>query len=105
MTPPVLVKKIIAIVICLFINIIISRLLYELIMELFKISTDGFMNLNGIYTIAVIWVVITATLFVIAKTIKERLGTYYKTIRITQIILFVLPFLIVLLFMVAVNFK
>lgn len=100
-----IVQNVITIGLCFLINLIFSLLLYEPVMLLFDVNTDGFINLNGIFTLAIIWLVIAAIVFGIAKAIKEKLGSFYKTIRITQIVLFVLPFLILFLFLVMVNLK
>lgn len=99
------VLKVIVIGLCFHINLIFSLLLYEPIMQLLDIGTDGFMNLNGILTIAIIWLIIIGIGFATAMAVKEKLGFYYRTIRNTQIVLFILPFLIVFLFLVGISLK
>ena len=104
-TPLSLVLKVITVGVCFHINVIFSLLLYEPIMKVFNINTDGFMNLNGLFTLAIIWLLITVIVFAIAKAVKEKLGSYYKIIRITQMVLFVVPFLIVFLFLFGISLK
>lgn len=99
------VLKVFVIGLCFHINLIFSLLLYEPIMQLMDISTDGFMNLNGILTLAIIWLILIGIGLATAKAVKEKLGFYYKTIRNTQIVLFVLPFLIVFLFLYGISLK
>lgn len=103
--PVSLALKVIVVGLCFHSNVIFSLLLYEPIMEVFDVSIDGFMNLNGILTLAIIWLVISAILFAIAEAVKEQLGSYYRMIRNTQIVFFVLPFLIALLFLFGVSLK
>lgn len=104
-TPLSLVLKVITVGVCFHINVIFSLLLYEPIMEIFDINTGGFINLNGLFTLAIIWLLITVIVFAIAKAVKEKLGSYYKIIRITQMVLFVVPFLIVFLFLFGISLK
>lgn len=103
--PVSLALKVIVVGLCFHINVIFSLLLYEPIMEVFDISIDGFMNLNGILTLAIIWLILASVVFAIAKAAKEQLGSYYKTIRNTQMALIMLPFLIVLLLLFAISLK
>lgn len=95
--------KLITIGLCFYINLIFSSLLHESIMHIFNINTDGFMNLNGILTFSIVWLAIVAIVFIASKAIRKKLGFYYQTIRNTQIAFFVLPFLIVFLFLMVAS--
>lgn len=97
--------KTVVIGLCIHINVILSLLLYEPIMELFDINTHGFMNLSGVNTLAVIWLVIALIALILAKALKELLGGYYNTVRTSQIVFLCLPFLIILLFLFIVGLK
>ena len=78
------IRKILACILCFHINWIGSLLLYEPGMEVFDISTDGFMNMNGFVTAAVIWMVIAIIVLLVTSYAKELLGSLYGTVRTTQ---------------------
>ena len=100
-----LIHKIIACILCLHINGIASLLLYEPIMELFDINTYGFMNLNGLVTAAVIWMVIAGILLLVSSHAKELLGSLHSTVRTTQRVFLFLPIILLTLFFVVISFK
>lgn len=98
-------NKIIACILCLFINWIVSFLLYEPVMEVFEISTDGFMNLNGLITATVIWMLIAITILMISYYAKEPLGYLYRTVRTVQLVFLLLPIILLFVFLFAVSLK
>lgn len=98
-------RKIIACVLCFYINWLGSFLLYEPVMEIFDISTDGFMNMNGLVTAMMIWMLIAVIALVISSYAKERLGSLYTTIRTTQKVFLFLPIILLILFFIVISFK
>ena len=99
------IRKIIACILCFHINWIGSLLLYEPVMEVFDIDTDGFMNLNGLVTAVVIWMVIAIIVLVVTFYGKELLGSLYSTVRTTQKVFLFLPIIFLILFFLVVSFK
>jgi len=99
------IRKIIACILCFHINGILSFLLYEPVMEVFDISTDGFMNMNGFVTATVIWMVIALIVLVVTSYAKELLGSLYGTVRTTQKVFLFLPVILLIVFFVAASFK
>ena len=97
--------KLLTVGICFHINVIFSLLLYDVVIAFFKVNMDGFMNLNGILTLFIIWFLLSAIIFSLTKVLKELLGGYYKTIRTTQMVFLFLPFVIVFLLLFAINLK
>ena len=104
-TVPSIIRKIIAILICFYINWLGSFLLYDPVMEVFNIDTAGFMNLNGVLTATVIWMLIAIILLVTASFLKERLGAIYKTVRTTQKVFLLLPIILFIVFLFAASLK
>src|SRR5690606_24732782 len=99
------IRKILACILCFHINWIGSLLLYEPGMEVFDISTDGFMNMNGFVTAAVIWMVIAIIVLLVTSYAKELLGSLYGTVRTTQKVFLFLPVILLIVFFVAASFK
>lgn len=100
-----IIRKIIAILICFYINWLGSFLLYDPVMDVFNIDTAGFMNLNGVLTATVIWMLIAIILLVTASFLKERLGAIYKTVRTTQKVFLLLPIILFIVFLFAASLK
>lgn len=100
-----LLQKTLIVILCIHINAIGSLILYEPMMNLFQISTNGFMNLNGLITITIIWMILSIVILVISYYTKNRLGTLYDTIKRTQFVFFILPIFLLLLFLFAVSLK
>lgn len=100
-----LARKIIACILCFHINGIGSFLLYEPVMEAFDISTNGFMNMNGLATVAVIWMLIAIIALVVSSYAKELLGPLYSTIRTTQKVFLFLPVFLLIIFLIVASFK
>ena len=100
-----LIHKIITVLVCFYINWLGSFLLYEPVMEGFDISTDGFMNINGLVTTTVIWMGITAIMLVIISYMKELLGSLYRTIRATQVVFLSIPIILLMVFLFVISLK
>src|SRR5690625_667766 len=100
-----LLQKIIDVILFFNINAIGSLILYDPMMNLFQISTNGFMNLNGLITFSIIWMILSIVILVISYYTKNRLGTLYNTIKRTQFVFFILPIFLLLLFLFAVSLK
>ena len=100
-----IIRKIIAILICFYINWLGSFLLYDPVMEVLNIDTAGFMNLNGVLTATVIWMLNAIILLVTASFLKERLGAIYKTVRTTQKVFLLLPIILFIVFLLAASLK
>lgn len=100
-----IIRKIIAILICFYINWLGCFLLYDPVMDVFNIDTAGFMNLNGVLTATVIWMLIAIILLVTASFLKERLGAIYKTVRTTQKVFLLLPIILFIVFLFAASLK
>ena len=100
-----LLQKTLIVILCIHINAIGSVILYEPVMDLFQISTNGFMNLNGLITFSIIWMILSIVILVISYYTKNRLGTLYNTIKRTQFVFFILPIFLLLLFLFAVSLK
>ena len=100
-----LIHKIITVLVCFYINWLGSFLLYEPVMEGFDISTDGFMNINGLVTTTVIWMGITAIMLVIISYMKELLGSLYRTIRATQLVFLSIPIILLMVFLFVTSLK
>lgn len=100
-----LLQKILVVILCIHINAIGSVILYEPVMDLFQISTNGFMNLNGLITFAIIWMILSIVILVISYYTKNRLGTLYNTIKRTQFVFLILPIFLLMLFLFAVSLK
>jgi len=99
------IRKILACILCFHINWIGSLLLYEPVMEVFDISRDGFMNMNGLITATVIWMVIAIIVLVVTSYTQELLGPLYRTVRTTQMVFLFLPIILLVLFFFVVSFK
>ncbi len=99
------IRKIVACILCFHINWIGSLLLYEPVMQVFDISTDSFMNMNGFVTATVIWMVIAIIVLVVTSYAKELLGSLYGTVRTTQKVFLFLPVILLIVFFVAASFK
>lgn len=100
-----LLQKILVVILFFHINAIGSLILYEPMMNLFQISTNGFMNLNGLITFSIIWMILSIVILVISYYTKNRLGTLYNTIKRTQFVFFILLIFLLLLFLFAVSLK
>lgn len=100
-----LIHKTLACILCFHINGIGSYLLYEPVMEVFDISTDGFMNMNGLVTAAVIWMAIAIIVLMVTSYAKELLGSLYSTVRTTQKVFLFLPVIFLILFFLVASFK
>lgn len=100
-----LLQKILVVILCFHINAIGSVILYEPVMDLFQISTNGFMNLNGLITFSIIWMILSIVILVISYYTKNRLGTLYNTIKRTQFVFLILPIFLLMLFLFAVSLK
>lgn len=100
-----LIHKIITVLVCFYINWLGSFLLYEPVMEAFDISTDGFMNMNGLVTATVTWMGIAAILLVISSYAKELLGSLYRTIRATQVVFLSIPIILLMVFLFVISLK
>ena len=100
-----LLQKILVVILCIHINAIGSVILYEPVMDLFQISTNGFMNLNGLITFAIIWMILSIVILIISYYTKNRLGTLYNTIKRTQFVFLILPIFLLMLFLFAVSLK
>lgn len=100
-----LIHKIITVLVCFYINWLGSFLLYEPVMEAFDISTDGFMNMNGLVTATVTWMGIAAILLVISSYAKELLGSLYRTIRATQLVFLSIPIILLMVFLFVISLK
>ena len=74
-------------------------------MELFAISTNGFMNLNGLFTFACIWCVTAFAVFYLASFLREPLKGYYRTVRITQGLFILAPFVVLCGFLLIAGLK
>ena len=97
--------RILTILVCFHINWLGSFLLYEAVMVGFDISTDGFMNMNGLFTAAVTWMGIAVILLIISSYIKELLDPLYRTIRVTQLVFLFMPIILLMIFLFVVGFK
>ncbi|RQP14032.1 MAG: hypothetical protein EAS52_18315 [Parapedobacter sp.] len=100
-----LIRKILAGIVCFHINGMLSFLLYEPIMDIFDIDTDGFMNMNSVVTAAVIWMAIAIIVLLITSYAKELLADLYGTVRITQKVFLILPTIVLVMFLFAASFK
>src|SRR5690625_1217654 len=100
-----LLQKILVVILCIHINAIGSVILYEPVMDLFQISTNWFMNLNGLITFAIIWMILSIVILIISYYTKNRLGTLYNTIKRTQFVFLILPIFLLMLFLFAVSLK
>ena len=100
-----LIRKILAGILCFHINWLGSLLLSEPVMDIFDIDTDGFMNMNGLVTAAVVWMVIAIIVLVITSYAKELLADLYRTVRITQKVFLILPIVVLVMFLFATSFK
>src|SRR5690606_38798027 len=98
-------NKIIACILCFFINWIVRFLLYEPVMEVLEISTDGFMSLNGLITATVIWMLLALAILMISYYAKEPLGYLYHTVRTVQLVVLLLPIILLFVFLFAVSLK
>lgn len=100
-----LLQKTLIVILCIHINAIGSLILYEPVMDLFQISTNGFINLNGLITFAIIWMIISIVILILSYYTKNRLATLYNTIIRTQFVFLVLPIFLLMLFLFAVSLK
>jgi|SRR5690625_4491229 len=100
-----LIHRILTILVCFHINWFGSFLLYETVMEAFDISTDGFMNMNGLFTAMATWMGVAVILLIISSYIKEFLGSLYRTIRVTQLVFLSIPIILLMIFLFVVGFK
>ncbi len=100
-----LLQKILVVILFFHINAIGSLILYEPMMNLFQISTNGFINLNGLITFAIIWMIISIVILILSYYTKNRLATLYNTIIRTQFVFLVLPIFLLMLFLFAVSLK
>ncbi len=97
--------RILTILVCFHINWLGSFLLYEAVMVGFDISTDGFMNMNGLVIATVTWMGIAAILLVISSYAKELLGSLYRTIRATQLVFLSIPIILLMVFLFVISLK
>ena len=97
--------RILTILVCFHINWLGSFLLYEAVMVGFDISTDGFMNMNGLVIATVTWMGIAAILLVISSYAKELLGSLYRTIRATQLVFLSIPIILLMVFLFVTSLK
>ena len=93
-----LIRKILVGIVCFHINGMLSFLFYQPVMDTFDIDTDGFMNMNGLVTAAVIWMVIAIIVLVVTSYAKELLGPLYGTVRTTQKVFLFLPIILLIVF-------
>lgn len=107
--PPVVLITVLLHTICTAILLIciigLTWLLYHPVLELFNISTDGFMNLNGIFAAGIIWTIVCLFSWVAISKSREQAGSYYKTLLISLIVLALLPLLLCFLFLFLAGLK
>lgn len=100
-----LIRKTVAGIVCFHINGMLCFLLYEPVMDLFDIDTNGFMNMNGLITIAVIWMAISTIVLIVSSYAKELLADLYITVQITQKVFLILPIIVLVMFFFAASFR
>src|SRR5690606_10930922 len=100
-----LLQKTLIVILCIHINAIGSVILYEPVMDLFQISTNGFINLNGLITFAIIWMILSIVILILSYYTNTRLATLYNTIIRKQFVFLVLLIFLLMLFYCAVSIK
>lgn len=86
------------------INLGLSSPLYFLLMEVFDVATGGFINLNGIFTAILSWLLVSLMACILAVIFKRKLKGYYKTVLGSQVACFLLPFFLALLLLLISSF-
>ncbi len=90
---------------CFYATSIVVILLYWMVLDVFHLNTEGFMNLNGPFAVLIIWTVIAAGLLGLAIRYKHSLTNYYTTVKVSQIILLLPSFLIFTIFLFLISTK
>lgn len=98
-------RKFLAVLLCLHLVAICSILLHEVLMFVFDIDTHGFMNLNSLLVFLLVWIVVAVVTLLLVLRSKELLATYYRVIKIALISFVSLPIVAFLIFYLAVAFK
>lgn len=80
------------------VNLGCSCLLYSLIIHIFHIETEGYMNFNGLAVALASWHFLCLLTFVLALIFRKRLNGYLATILIADVIFFFMPILYDILF-------
>lgn len=81
-----------AVGLCVHIAVLLSLALYNPVIQIFKIYTDGFLNFNGIMTFVVIWIVICILMLFLLIELKDPLTHYYKPLRTSLMVMISIPF-------------
>ena len=98
-------QHILAVAIMLTINLLITMVLFEPVLAIFAIDRGGFMNFDDLFTAFAIWTAVCLLALVLIGNIKEQLGSYYKTLRVSLIICGLLPVSLIGIFFVFLFLK
>ena len=96
---------VLAVAIMLTINLLITMLLFEPVLEIFDVDRGGFMNFNDLFAAIAIWTAVCLLALVLIGKIKEQLGSYYKTLRMSLIVCGLLPVSLIGVFFVFLFLK
>ena len=98
-------QHVLAVVIMLTINLLITMLLFEPVLEIFDVDRGGFMNFNDLFAAIAIWTAVCLLALVLIGKVKEQLGSYYKTLRVSLIVCGLLPVSLIGVFFVFLFLK
>lgn len=90
---------------CLVTNVLLSILVYSFIMATFEIPTGGFLNFNELFVFVGCWAAVALIGIAWVRSTKKRLQRLYKTILFIQTTCFVLPFLVLFIFLAFASLK
>lgn len=99
------VLRVLAVAIMLTINLLITIVLFEPVLAIFAIDRGGFMNFDDLFAAIAIWTAVCLLSLVLISNIKELLGSYYKTLRVSLIVFGLLPVGLIGIFFVFLFLK
>ena len=93
---------VLAVAIMLTINLLITMVLFEPVLDIFDVDRGGFMNFDDLFTAFAIWTAVCLLALALLGKIPDQLGRYYKPLRVSLIICGLLPAGLVFLFFLLV---
>ena len=89
----------------LTINLLITMVLLEPVLAIFDIDRGGFMNFDSLFAAIAIWTAVCLLALVPIGKIREKLGSYYKSLRVSLIVCGLLPAALIGIFFVFLFLK
>lgn len=96
---PFILARIFVVILCIHVNGILAYLFSAAAIDVFGISTAGFLNLNELALLAVCWMLAVLLVMAGAWVFRKRIAPYEKTVQRSQAVFLFLPLLLLMIFL------